>query len=137
MAGEPIERGLVEPVSPSASRDDPLAETMIRLGVAKGSPGRTIQLSGRRYEFTGEEYEAFKAFTQQARWRMLTPVVNSPQFQQAARVNPDAARDYLERGYDEIGRKARDAWLIQHPEVVGKVFAQPQAPVDDGSRFLR
>jgi hypothetical protein len=124
VAGEPIERSLVEPLASSTERKDPLAETMLSLGAMKGSPQRSIQIAGRRYEMSSAEYEGYKEFVQQARWRVLTPVAQSPQFKELARSNPLAAKDYLETNWDKIGRAARDAYLLKHPELVRKIVNQ-------------
>jgi hypothetical protein len=51
-------------------------------------------------------------------------VVNSPQFQQLMQSNPDAAKKYIETHWDKIGDKARDAYLIKHPELVRKIVSQ-------------
>jgi hypothetical protein len=124
IAGQPIRGSKFEPFSSSAPVDDPLAEAMLRLGVKRGAPARDITVEKRKYEFTPEEYESYKGFMQQARWNVLTPYVNSPQFQRAMEVNSSAAGDQLGKVYDKIGTEAKEVWLIQHPEVIRKISQQ-------------
>lgn len=135
VAGEPIEGSGFEPSASSAPRNDPLAEALLRLDSSKGAPQRSISLGGKTYELTGQEYEDYKGFVQQARWRILTPIVSSPQFKQLAKTNPMIARDKLESLYDKIGSQARDVWLLRNREVVRKIASQRQ--VIEGSQYLQ
>ena len=134
IAGQPIEQPMAEPFAPSEARRDPLAEAMLAVGALKGSPARDLQIGGRRYEMTAEEYAAYKAFVQRIRWAQLTPIAASPQFQQLMRAQPLQAKDLIEDRWDKIGRAARDAWLIQHPELVRKILSQRDQA--GGSRYL-
>ncbi len=124
IAGQPIERSVFEPAASSEQVNDPLAETMLRLDVTKGSPSRLLTISGRRYEMDSSEYEDYKAFMQQARWNVLTPIVSSPGFANAERVSPLQTKDELERLWSKIGSDARDTWLLKHPEVIRKLARQ-------------
>ena len=135
VAGEPIPGSGFEPSASRAPRNDPLAEMLLSLDSSKGAPGRVITLQGKRYELSGEEYEDYKGFVQQARWRILTPIVSSPQFKQVAKANPNLARDKLESLYDKIGSQARDVWLLRNREVVRKIASQRQTI--EGSQYLQ
>jgi hypothetical protein len=135
VSGQPINRSLVEPLAATPAVDDPLAEAMLRLGASKGAPSRTFTIKGRTYELTPEEYEGYKGFVQQSRWKVLTPIVNSPQFRAVEEQNAFKAKDGLENLYDKVGRQARDVWLIQHPEIIKKMATQ-SVPQPAGSAYL-
>jgi hypothetical protein len=135
VSGQPINRSLVEPLAATPAVDDPLAEAMLRLGASKGAPSRTFTIKGRTYELTPEEYEGYKGFVQQSRWKVLTPIVNSPQFKAVEEQNAFKAKDGLENLYDKVGRQARDVWLIQHPEIIKKMATQ-SVPQPAGSAYL-
>lgn len=128
VAGRPIEASVVEPLAATPARRDPLAETMLRLGAFKGAPARTLQVGGGRYEMSGTEFEAYQSALQQARWKVLTPMVNSPQFQALAREQPLAAKDRLEDAWEKVGRAARDQYLLAHPELLRKALTQRPIP---------
>jgi hypothetical protein len=133
IAGQPIERSLVEPLAATTQIDDPLAETMLRLGAFRGPPQRNIQIHGKSYEMTSEEYEQFKGYVQQARWNVLTPMVNSPEFRSLG--DTPLARDKLDNVWDKVGRKARDTFLIKHPEIIRKVAQQSVS--SGGSQYIQ
>lgn len=136
IAGEPIEQSwdaLGNPLQHSAQKSDALADAMLRLDVMKGKPSRKLTLSGRAAELEPAEYEDYAAFVQQSRWRVLTPIVSSPQFQLLSRTDADSAAKLLDQHYDRIGEEAKSLWLFRHPNVVGRMMA-PRAP-RSGSQY--
>jgi hypothetical protein len=121
LAGEPIQRDSGAPGNPfqvSAPREDALARAMLELGVQKNAVSRRLAVGGQSYELEGADYESYKGYVQKARWNVLTPVVNSPQFRALKAQNPLAAQALLERQYDEVGRQARMAWIMRNPQVL-------------------
>jgi hypothetical protein len=124
LSGQPIQNSVVEPFASATAKNDPLAETMLQLDAAKGAPSRTLTIQGHRYEMTGDEYESYMGFAQQARWNVLTPIVSSPGFKQLASADSLKARDAFEQLWDKVGSQARDVWLLKHPEVVRKISQQ-------------
>ena len=105
---------------------------MLRLGLFKGKPGRTVQ--GVKLE--DEEYQDYNATVGQARWTVLTPYVRSPQFQALAAQNPELARYNLERLWDRIGADMRVRWLYQNPQVLERARDKRARPRAIGSQFL-
>lgn len=117
IAGDPIERDTGMPGNPlqqSKPREDILADTMLKLGVTKNSPSRSMVVNGKSFELAEKDYENYKAFVQKTRWSTLTPLVSSPQFRQLASSNPQGAQMVLDKQYDDIGRQARMMWLFQN-----------------------
>jgi hypothetical protein len=114
VAGQPIERSLVEPLAASRERDDPLAEAMLELQVFKGAPQRKVRLLKRDIELDGREYEAMKGYVQRDVWETLTPVVESGRFQALMRSDRERAGDELEMRYQRRASLARARWLREN-----------------------
>jgi hypothetical protein len=116
LGGNPMASSAIigDPFPASPQKSDPLAETMLRLGLDKSKPGRTI----RDTELSSQDYESLSTFMGQARWKILTPLIQSPQFQAAMQQNPEAARALLNRQFETIGDEARTLWLYKHPQVL-------------------
>ena len=136
IAGQPVGQTWDVPGNPvqnSQVRPDALADAMLRLDVRKGKPAQRIAYKGRSAELTADEYESYAAFLQGARWRVLTPIVSSPQFQMLRQQNAEAAKRILEQQWDRIGDEARALWLFRNPGVITRLSA-PQADVS-GSQF--
>jgi len=126
IAGERIERSVVEPLAATRERRDPVAEAMLELGVSKGKPGRKVTQNGRTLDLDGHEYESMVAYVQRARWKVLTPRVQSEAFQSLKRRDSMAAARQLERIYTRVGDNARQRWLRDHPEVLAKLRGAPK-----------
>jgi hypothetical protein len=137
VAGQPIEQTSSKVPGDfrriSEERRDPLAETMLRLGLFRGKPGRTVQ----NVKLTDDEYSQYASAVQQARWAVLTPYVQSQQFQALAAQNPEVARYYLDRLWNKIGADARLRWLYQNPDVLRRSAQAKAKPRAIGSQYLR
>ena len=128
LAGEPIQRDTGVPGNPFATstpRQDPLAAAMIQLGVRKNAPGKSLSVRGMNYRLEGEAYTSYKGYVQKARYQLLTPLVNSPQFKQLMAQNPMAAQALLEKQWDDVGRQARLSWLYKNPSALGNPVQAP------------
>lgn len=128
FAGDPIKRDTGVPGNPFATstpQADPLAAAMVELGVRKNAPGPNITVQGTRYRLDGELYSSYKSYVQKARYQVLAPLVNSPQFQQMKAQNPLAAQAYLEKMWDKIGTDARMQWLFRNPSALTNPVKAP------------
>jgi hypothetical protein len=136
VAGEPIEQTSSSIpgnfLRRSEERSDPLAETMLTLGLFRGRPGRTVQNA----KLTDDEYNDYARAMQQARWQVLTPYVRSPQFRALMQANPELARAYLDKLWTKIGNEARVRWLYQNPKVLERALVAKSKPRAIGSRYL-
>lgn len=107
FAGQPRENLYgMSPINSSEVKSDPLAATMLDLGVFKSTPGKRL----RGVELTPEEREEYHGFVQQTIYQALTPMIQSPQFQQLKTENPEAAHYVLDRQYDQIRNAAQRAF---------------------------
>lgn len=130
IAGEPIpqEGDLPGNAFPGQARkDDKLADAMLRLSLNKGKPNQSIEWASRSVKLTPEEYADYAAQVQQARWKVLTPIVSSPQFQAAISSSPDLAAKLLGDQWDSIGTAVKTKWLYQNVAVLRRL-AEPKAP---------
>ena len=122
ITGEPIRgpQGVLgvatNPFRPSPAERDPLSETMLKLGVFKRRPGRTL----RNVKLSDEEYEDYSAYMGKIRQAQLAPMVQSPQFQQMMTQNPVEAALLLDRAWDKVSDQARVAYLYNHPQLLAK-----------------
>jgi hypothetical protein len=137
IAGEPIKQ-TSSPIPGdfrriSEEQSDPLAETMLRLGLFRGKPGRTVQ----RVKLADDEYSDYASFLQQTRWRLLTPYIQSPQFQELAAKHPEEARALLDKLWTKIGNEARMRWLYQNPDVLVRAYQEKSRPRAIGSDYLQ
>ncbi len=130
IAGDPIPQVGDFPGNPfpgQAQNQDRLADAMLRLSVNKGKPAKSITYLTRTVNLTPEEYQDYASQVQQARWKVLTPMVSSPQFQQAMRQAPDLAAKLLGDQWDSIGDAMKTRYLYTHQEVIRRL-AEPKAP---------
>lgn len=125
IAGQPIERSIFEPAASTPERDDPLAQTMLSLGVFKRPPGRKINLRGRSLELSSAQYASLAEFVQKTRWEKLTPIVQSEGFGRMAAADPLRAQRVLGNAYDRVGDAARLMWLQQNPTILDELRAAP------------
>lgn len=123
IAGEPLRRRVVEPLAATTERDDPLAQTMLSLGVFKRPPERTISLRGRTLELSSAQYASLAEFVQRLRWEKLTPIVQSEGFGRMAAADPLRAQVVLGRAYDRVGEAAKLMWLQQNPSILNALKA--------------
>lgn len=131
ITGDPVAEnsatGLTMGAKVTTAQDNPLIDTMLRLGVAKGMPSRDIVIGRVRRELATEDYGPMAQFVQKARFDALTPIIQSPRFQALQQGSPEAARAMLEQGWDTIGSRARMAYLFQHPDVMQRAQAKGTA----------
>lgn len=123
IAGQDLENngvtmaGIPTPLrATDATPVDPLADAMLRLGVIKQAPSRNFM----GVELTDEEHYAWSQMIQQNRWRNLTPIVQSPQFNA---LPPIVQASQLEKLWTKFGSNeyARAVFLMQHPEVLDRI----------------
>lgn len=123
ISGQPIPNdaatlaGVPMPWRASPSRPvDPVADAMLRLGVMKDRPSRKF----RGVELTPEEYGDWVKMLQQQRWRVLTPIVQSPQFNA---LPPLMQANQLEKVWDRLGSNDYNqaVFLMQHPELLDRI----------------
>lgn len=127
VAGEPIERAIFEPAAGTRERDDPLAQTMLELGVFQGAPQRKITMRGRELELTGEQYADLKQAVQRMRWGKLTPMVQSRGFRSLMEKDPARAAAALRNQYTQIGETAKLKWLRDNRALLEQLRASPRS----------
>lgn len=136
VAGEPIQQTSVPvpgvPLNISQERSDPVAEAMLRLGLFKGKPGRTVM----GVKLDDDVYNDYARQVGQNRWRHLGPMVQSPQFRMLMDNQPELARYMLEKAWDQIGNDTRKAFLFRHPEILVKARNEKAKPRAIGSNYL-
>ncbi len=135
VAGEPIPQTAAPygaPFHVSQQRDDILASTMLRLGLFKGKPGRTLM----NVKLDDETYSGYAKAVGNARWQVLTPHVKSPQFQAMMQQNPELARAILDKLWTRIGSDARTRFLYENPEILVKSRQAKFSPRAIGSDYL-
>lgn len=125
VAGEAIRQPTWGAFSVVEAKSDPLADTMLHLGLFSRAPGRKLTIRGRSYELTSDEYQDYASFVQQQRWARLSPLVQTPGFQSLMRANPAQASYQLDRQWDKIGEAARQNWLMRNPSVLMKIRSSP------------
>jgi hypothetical protein len=135
IGGDPImqTQTIGVPTAVSQQRSDPLAETMLRLGISHRPPQRRIQ----NVELNDQEYESYATAIGQARWQVLTPLAQSPQFRAVMASNPELARAILDRQWNQVTEAARTRWLYQHPEVITKLMTERGRPRAIGSNYIQ
>ena len=135
VAGEPIEQTATTyglPFNVSEEKSDPVAEAMLRLGIFKGKPGRTLM----NVKLEDDVYNEYAKLMGKTRWQHLTPLVNSPQFRALMLSQPEVARQILEKVWDDIGRQVRTAFLYRNPEILVKSRQERAKPRAIGSNYL-
>jgi hypothetical protein len=130
IAGQPIVQSgdmMGNPFKSSEQQADPVVDAMLRLSIKRGKPDQKLEFVGKSTPLTREEYDDYVQTVQQARWRTLTPLVSSPQFQQAMAQQPDLVAKGFEKIWDQVGDAMKTRWIFQHPEVARRL-ASPKAP---------
>lgn len=125
------------PLRVSEVKNDPLATAMLKLGVRKSPPGRTIQ----GVKLSDADYEEYKSYVQQNIYKVLTPMVQSPQFQQAAQQNPEGAQMMLDKMYDDTRRELMQQYRMKKlfeegPDWLKKVQKVKEDQRGTGSRYI-
>lgn len=142
LGGNPIEStgtGYGSPLSVSQEKSVPLADAMLRVGLYKSPTGRSVSVrSGGKAiqaDLGDAEYESLATFVGQARSRVLTPMVQSPQFRALMQSNPEMARSLLEKQWDKITSDARQAWIYRNPGALMK--SAKSGPRHIGSSYVQ
>jgi len=137
VAGEPIEN-ITSPIpgvptKVSQQQNQPLVSALLDLGLFKGKPGRSIM----GVELSGEDYRKYAEVMGKARFQHLTPMVQSPQFRGLMQQNPEMARYYLNKAWNDIGSAVRQRFLWENPQVVTAVRDYRQSAKAISSSYLR
>ena len=122
------------PFNISEARDNPLAGTMLKLGLFKGKPGRTLM----GVKLDSDTYRDYTTQVGQARLMHLTPYVQSPQFQALMNQRPEVARYMLEKMWDRIGSDVRLRFQIENAGTLGpQILAERAKPRARSSIYLQ
>ena len=135
IGGEPIKSTVNtygSPFNVSQQRSDKLAEAMLRLGLNKSKPSRTLA----NVKLDNREYEEYARHMGTLRWQHLTPMVTSPQFQQMMTNQPEKARFLLEKAWDGISSEARNRYLYEHPDIIDRSYRRKVGPKAIASNYL-
>jgi hypothetical protein len=120
------------PLRPSETQRDPLSETMLKLGVYKRRPSRTL----RGVELSDQEYEEFSRYMGKVRQSQLLPMVQSPEFQQLMQRDPLSAGMLLEKRWDDVSNEARLRYMYNNPSLIARAqAAQRSGQAVRSSRF--
>lgn len=136
VAGEPIPQTATmygAPFNVSEQQSDPVAEAMLRLGIFKGKPGRTLM----GVKLDDDVYSEYASLVGKTRWQHLSPLVNSPQFRMLMDNQPETARYVLEKAWSSIGNEVRKAFLFRNPEILVESQRKKREPRAISSNYLQ
>lgn len=123
--GEPIELegglgpDLLSPIYESRLNNDPVNQTLLRLGVYPSRAPRKI----RGVELTEEQYDDFARIAGRTTKMRLDAIVNLPGFESMPEF---AQRELVTRTIDTAREASRSMMMMQHPEIIEKAMEAKQ-----------
>lgn len=135
ISGESVKAtnfGWFVPLSVRDVNKDPLAVTMLQLGLNKQLPERKLK----GVELTSDEYQDLVKTMGKAHWSELSPVVAAPSFVDVMKTDPEMARMDLNRQWDRISERVRREWIEAHPDIGTAVDKVKNRPKAIGTKYL-